>query len=82
MGLGPSSHERHWGLGVLQLLVRAYFPNLPTHLLPHDVRISEGGGDGGGGGSEEAGSGGNCLKANIHFHMLLLHPASAIISFY
>lgn len=30
------------------LLVRAYFPNLPTRLVPHDVRISEGGGGGGG----------------------------------
>lgn len=37
-------------------LVRAYFPNLSAHLLPHDVRSSEGGG--GGGGSKKAGSGG------------------------
>lgn len=34
---GPSSHERHWGaIGawVCFSLVRAYFPNLPTHLVP------------------------------------------------
>lgn len=34
----------------------------------------------GGGGSEEAGSGGNYVKVNIHFHMLLLHPATAVVS--
>lgn len=36
------------GAWVCFSLVRAYFPNLPTHLVPHDVRISEGGGEGGG----------------------------------